>query len=168
MKKSAYRRLSLLRLSLLFFLALGSLETAAAFDLKPYRRGDFAQIVGAHAGRPLILHYWSVACPACVAELGQWGKLIDERKDIDIIFINTDDEDDRARAVARLEKSSLLEAVHYGFADSFSEKLYYETDKNWRGELPFTALIAPNRPHVTVTGAVTDPAFIAWLASVKP
>ena len=168
MKKKPCRRLSPLNLSVLFVLALGSIATAAAFDFKPYRRGDFAQIIDAHAGRPLILHYWSVACPACVAELGQWGKLISERKDIDIIFINTDDEDDRQRAVARLEKSSLLEANHYGFADSFSEKLYYETDKNWRGELPFTALIAPNLPRVTLTGAVTDPALTAWLASVKP
>ncbi len=145
----------------LFALACGE---AAALDFKPYGRGGFATIVKAHAGRPLIVHFWSVTCPPCIVELPQWAKMLDERKDVDIVFVNTDDEEDRARAEARAEKVGLGKATHYGFADDFVEKLYFEADKGWRGELPFTALVSPDGAVTSVTGAVDDPLVVKWLA----
>ncbi|MCX7898671.1 MAG: TlpA family protein disulfide reductase [Methylocystis sp.] len=139
-------------------------SSAFALEFKPYGVGDFGKITKAHAGKPLILHYWSVTCPPCLAELPIWAKLLAERKDLDIIFVNADGEDDRARAMLRLEKAGLAQAIHYGFADSFVEKLYFEADKTWRGEMPFTALVAPDGAVTAVTGEV-DEAFIArWLA----
>jgi len=150
----------------LFVLALcGALwsSAAVALEFKPYASGAFAQLVKAHAGRPMMMHFWSVTCPPCIAELPQWAKLIGERKDIDVVFVNIDDEEDRARAPARLEKNGLTQATHYGFADSFVEKLYFEVDKGWRGELPFTALVAPDGAVTTVTGALDDPQIVAWL-----
>lgn len=147
--------------ALLFALAAGG---ALALDFKPYGRGDFAKIVKAHAGRPLILHYWSVTCPPCLAELPQWAKMLGERKDVDFVFVNADGEEDRPRAEARVQKVGLANAAHYGFADDFAEKLYFEADKSWRGEMPFTALVAPDGGVVTVTGAVDDPLITEWLA----
>ena len=156
----------MLRLTRIAALALFALASgqAAALDFKPYGRGRFAQIVKAHAGRPLIVHFWSVTCPPCIAELPQWAKMVDERKDVDIVFVNTDGEEDRARAGARAEKVGLDKAAHYGFADDFVEKLYFEADKGWRGELPFTALVAPDGAVTSVTGAVDDPLVVKWLA----
>ena len=141
--------------------------TGRSLEFKPYGRGDFDQIAHLREQRPRIIHYWSVTCPACIAELGQWAKFINERRDIDIIFINTDDDEDRERAALRLEKNGLSQATHYGFSDSFVEKLYYEVDKSWRGELPFTVLISANGPRVSVTGALDDPHFVAWLNQVN-
>ena len=137
---------------------------ASALDFKPYGRGAFAQIVKAHAGKPLMMHFWSITCPPCIAELPQWAKMIEARKDIDYVFVNIDGEEDQARAALRLEKAGLGKATHYGFADSFVDKLYFEADKSWRGELPFTALVTPNGGVTTVTGAMDDPLVTAWLA----
>lgn len=156
-------RSALVKAAALAFFALACGD-AAAFDFKPYGRGGFAQIVKAHAGRPLIIHFWSVTCPPCVIELPQWAKMLGEHKDLDIVFVNTDDEEDRARAQARIEKVGLDKATHYGFADDFVEKLYFEADKSWRGELPFTALVSPDGAMTTVTGAVDDPLVVKWLA----
>jgi len=149
-------------LSLVIAIALAA-SGAAAFDFKPYGRGAFAQLAKAHAGRPLVVHFWSVTCPPCLAELPQWEKIIAEKKGIDVVFVNTDGDEDRARAQARLEKVGLANADHYGFADDFVEKLYFEADSGWRGELPFTALIAPDGGVVTVTGAIDDPLIVDWL-----
>lgn len=136
---------------------------AQALDFRPYGRGTFAQIVKAHAGKPLIVHFWSVTCPPCIAELPQWTKMIDDRKDVDIVFVNTDGDEDRPRAKARLEKVGLAKATHYAFADDFVEKLYFEADTTWRGELPFTALVAPDGAVMAVTGAIDDPLVVKWL-----
>jgi thiol-disulfide isomerase/thioredoxin len=143
-------------------LALAS-SAGLALDFKPYGRGAFADIVKAHAGRPLIIHFWSVTCAPCLVELPQWAKMLGEQKDADIVFVNTDDEEDRARAQMRAEKAGLGKATHYGFSDDFAEKLYYEADTNWRGELPFTALVAPGGGVTSVTGAIDDPLVAKWL-----
>lgn len=150
----------------LFALALAlalAASGAAAFDFKPYARGAFAQLTKAHAGRPLIVHFWSVTCPPCLVELPQWAKFAAEKRGIDLVFVNTDSDEDRARAQARIEKAGLSNADHYGFADDFVEKLYFEADKTWRGELPFTALVGPDGGVVTVTGAIDDPLIVEWL-----
>lgn len=138
-------------------------SSADALDFKPYGRGAFTQLTKAHAGKPLIVHFWSVTCPPCLAELPQWAKIIAEKRAIDVVFVNTDSDEDRARAQARIEKAGLSNAAHYGFSDDFVEKLYFEADKTWRGELPFTALVAPDGGLVTVTGAVDDPLIVEWL-----
>lgn len=145
-------------------LALLAVAPAAqAIEFRAYGRGEFANLVKAHAGRPVVVHFWSITCPACVAELPQWAKLIGERRDLDILLVNTDDEEMRERAAMRLEKAGLSGAANYGFADNFVEKLYFEVDRSWRGELPFTALVAADGSHTTVTGAIDDPDFVAWL-----
>jgi thiol-disulfide isomerase/thioredoxin len=151
---------------LLIALSLSLLATGAlALDFKPYGVGAFATLKKAHAGKPLIVHFWSVTCPPCIAELPQWSKFLAAQKSVDVVFVNTDDEEDRDRALMRLEKAGLAGATHYGFADSFVEKLYFEADKTWRGELPFTALVAPDGAVTTVTGAVDDPLIVKWLTT---
>jgi thiol-disulfide isomerase/thioredoxin len=141
--------------------------TARALDFKPYGRGAFARLQKADTGRPLIVHFWSVTCAPCLAELPEWAKIARERKTIHIVFVNTDHDGDRSRAQARLEKAGLIEATHYSFADDFVDRLYFEVDKTWRGELPFTALIAPDGGLVTVTGAIDDPLIAEWLAKAQ-
>lgn len=138
-------------------------EGAQAFDFKPYGRGAFAQIVKAHAGKPLIIHFWSVTCPPCIAELPQWSKMISDRPEIDIVLVNTDGDEDRARAETRAQKAGLGKANHYGFSDDFVDKLYFEADRTWRGELPFTALVSPDSGVTSVTGAIDDPLVVEWL-----
>jgi thiol-disulfide isomerase/thioredoxin len=148
------------------FVSLSMAAPALAFDFQPYGRGAFAEIVKAHAGRPLIVHFWSVTCPPCIAELPQWAKMLDERKGVDIVFVNVDDDEERPRAQARADKAGLGKAKHYGFSDSFVEKLYFEADKGWRGELPFSAFIASDGTVTTVTGAIDDPIAARWLETL--
>lgn len=136
---------------------------ALALDFKPYGRGDYETLLKTRAGRPLIVHFWSVTCPACIAELPKWAKLADARKDIDLVFVDTDDAEERDRAALRVEKAGLAGAAHYGFADSFTEKLYFEVDHDWRGELPFTVLVTKDGARKTIAGGVDDPDMVNWL-----
>ena len=78
--------------------------------------------------------------------------------------MNADPDNDRPRAQSRIDKAGLSSLVQYGFADDFVERLYFEADKSWRGELPFTALIGADGALVTVTGTIDDPLIADWLA----
>lgn len=136
-------------------------------EFKPYKRGSFAELRKAHAGRPLVAHFWSVTCAPCLSELPEWAKIARRDNAFDIVFVNTDRDSDRARAEKRLEKAGLTQATHYGFADSFEERLYFEADPSWRGELPFTALIGANGGVTTVIGEMDDPSIMKWMEKRK-
>jgi hypothetical protein len=58
----------------------------------------------------------------------------------------------------------LANASHYGFADNFVEKLYFEVDRNWRGELPFTVLVTREGARTTLAGGLDDPDLVNWLS----
>jgi len=137
---------------------------ASATEFKPYGRGSFQELREQHAGRPFVVHFWSVTCPSCLAELPDWAKIAAERKALDIVFVNADPDNDRPRAQNRIDKAGLSNLVQYGFADDFVERLYFEADKNWRGELPFTALIGADGALLTVIGTIDDPLIADWLA----
>jgi thiol-disulfide isomerase/thioredoxin len=137
---------------------------AAGGDLEPFARGAYSNIRKAHAGRALVVHFWSLTCPTCVAELAEWGRTARERRDVDFVFVNADGAGDRARVDARIDKAGLRQEANYRFADDFVERLYFEVDRNWSGELPFTALIAPGGEAATVVGAIDEPQIKDWLA----
>jgi hypothetical protein len=113
------------------------------------------------------VHFWSVGCPPCLAELLEWAKIANEKQAPDIVLVNTDTESGRPRAQGRLEKAGLTRLQNYGFADDFVERLYFEADSTWRGELPFTALVGSDGSRVTVTGSIDDPVIGNWLAKFK-
>jgi thiol-disulfide isomerase/thioredoxin len=149
-------------------LALTLSAPVKALEFKPYARGSFAELRKAHAGRPLVVHYWSVSCAPCLAELSDWARVARERKGIDILLVNVDGARDRVKAGARLEKAGLAGVVQYGFAEDFLERLFFEVDPGWHGDLPFTALIDAKGKLVTVTGPVDDPLIVEWLSKASP
>jgi thiol-disulfide isomerase/thioredoxin len=141
---------------------------AQALEFKPYARGSFTELRKAHAGRPLLVHFWSATCAPCIAELSDWARIAHEGKGVDILFVNVDGEHDRVKAGARLEKAGLAGAVHYGFADDFLDRLFFEVDPTWRGELPFTAMVDSSGKLVTLTGPVDDHLIAEWLSKASP
>jgi thiol-disulfide isomerase/thioredoxin len=161
------RRLSRTLAVAIGLLALGAAAPALAIEFKPYARGSFAELRKMHSGRPLLVHFWSVTCAPCLVELPEWAKIARERKDLDVVFVNADGVNDRARAESRLEKAGLKDAAHYGFADELVDRLFFEVDHYWRGELPFTAFVGADGGVVAVTGAVDDPTITKWLTKTE-
>jgi thiol-disulfide isomerase/thioredoxin len=160
------------QMSLRFVLALAAVltfapATAGEIAFKPYARGSFAQLRKQHEGRRLIVHFWSAACPPCLAEFSEWAKIAGELQSVDIVFVNADRDDERARAERRLDRAGLSNLVHYGFADDFVERLYFEVDNSWRGELPFTALIGADGKLITVTGPIDRSRIADWSAKAQ-
>jgi hypothetical protein len=152
--------------SALIFLVASS--AAKALEIAPFARGTFAQIRKAHEGKPLVVHFWSVTCPVCVGELAEWGKISREDRGFDLVIVNTDPPKDRARVAAKLEKAGLGEAANYAFADDFAERLYFDVDRNWRGELPFNVLVDADGEMETSAGPFDDPEVAAWLGARQP
>jgi len=147
-----------------FLLLLLSVCPAAADDPQPFERGSWQALRAAHAGRPTVVHLWGLTCAPCLTELPHWGALRRERPDLNLVLIAADPVPEQpARAGATLAKSGLDGAESWIFADRFADRLRYEIDPRWRGELPRTLLI-DRAGNVAALPGVADLKHVrAWL-----
>jgi thiol-disulfide isomerase/thioredoxin len=153
-------------MSLVFAMAAATAITdpAGAVELRPFVQGSWQELRQAHAGRPTIVHFWGVTCGPCRTEMPEWGRLLRERPDMNLVMIDADlvpNEPDKV--IAMLSKTGVSAAEQWVFDDDYEERLRYEVDPQWHGEIPYTILIAPDGSISKVTG-VADPSQIrAWL-----
>ena len=133
-------------------------------DLRPFKRGSWQEIRQAHAGRPTVVHFWGLTCGPCRVEMPQWGKLLRERSDLDLVAIDADLIPNQVEdASEMLARTGLAGAENWIFDDPFTERLRFEIDPRWQGEIPRTMLIARDGKTTVIEG-VADPAQVrAWL-----
>jgi thiol-disulfide isomerase/thioredoxin len=155
-----------LRLLVAFFtlLMIAAIERATAGELLPFGRGSWQDLRQAHAGQPTVVHFWALSCGPCLVELPVWSALVRERRDLRLVLVHTDRVLEKPeRMIATLEKAGLEAVENWAFADRFEERLRFEVDPEWRGELPRTVLIA-RAGAVTAFSGAADPATIRrWL-----
>ena len=161
-----------MRLSILIALlmALASLGTAAAGEPLAFERGSWARLREAHAGQPTVIHFWGLTCGPCLVELPHWGALSAKRPDLKLVLVAADPlPQDPERVAATLTKAGLANSESWSFTDRFYERLRYEIDPAWAGELPRTVMIDRDG-KATVLAGVADLAQVqAWLdAQGKP
>ena len=151
---------------------LATLGTAHARDPLPFERGSWAKLRTAHTEQPTVVHFWGLTCGPCLVELPNWGKLLAERKDLHLVLLAADPLPQQPEQLAAtLDRAGLGSAESWAFTDRFYERLRYEIDPAWAGELPRTEMIARDGT-VTVLRGVADLAKVrAWLdaqAALQP
>ncbi len=149
-------------------LLLLALPAAAAAEPQPFERGSWSALREAHAGRPMVVHLWGLTCAPCLVELPHWGELARERPDLDLVLIAADPvPEEPRRAAATLAKAGLAKTESWMFADRFNERLRYEIDPTWHGELPRTLLIGRDGSVAVLAGVADLDRVRAWLDATR-
>ncbi|MEZ5820163.1 MAG: TlpA family protein disulfide reductase [Bradyrhizobium sp.] len=131
-------------------------------QLRPFGRGSWQQLMKTHAGRPTIVHLWGVTCGPCKVEMPQLGAFMKEHPDIDMVTISADVVPDLPAAThAMLERSGLSQAENWIF-DGFADRLRFEIDPTWQGDIPRTLLITREGDMTTIEGAADMADLKAW------
>jgi len=150
-------------LVIMLALWLAAPATAADIDMKSFVRGSWQQILTANAGKPTVLHFWGLTCAPCLTELPHWAELRRARPDMNVIMIAADPAPaDTADLLKTLQKAGLGGVESWAFADVFTERLRYEIDPKWRGEMPRTILMASDGKPTVMVGLADLPAVRAW------
>ena len=137
--------------------------SAPVDDLHAFVRGSWQKLRQAHAGQPLIVHFWGVTCGPCQAEMPQWGQFLKQHPGLPLVMIDADLVPNDAGAVkAMLARSGLSDAENWTFDDDFVERLRYEIDPRWQGDIPRTLLIPPGGTTKTIEGAADFPQIASW------
>jgi len=153
-----------LSILLALLLALASPGNAEAGGPLPFERGSWAKLRAERAGQPTVIHLWGLTCGPCLAELPYWGKLVAERHDLKLVLIAADPvPQDSERVEAMLKNAGLGDSESFSFTDRFYERLRYEIDPAWAGELPRTMLIDRDGKTTVLVGVADLGQVRAWL-----
>jgi thiol-disulfide isomerase/thioredoxin len=136
---------------------------APAGEQRPFMRGSWQELRQEHSGHKLVVHFWGLTCGPCLTELPRWAQFIRERPKLDIVLIAADPVVMEPDAIAAaLAKAGLGGAESWVFADPFTDRLAYEIDPQWAGELPYTVLISDDGSAMSVLGAADFSRLRDW------
>lgn len=146
---------------LLLMLAL--LCGQAQAEIQPFVSGSLKQIQDERAGRPFILTLWSASCTHCPEELRMLGQLVKKYPTTDIVLISTDTPAE-SEELARLAQSyGLANKKQWVFADAQPEKLRFEIDRRWYGELPRTYFFDARHRREASSGLIPLQRLERWI-----
>ncbi len=164
------RWLACLLLMLLALAQSAIAQTSNTQALHTLQRGSYRQILAAHQGKRFIVAMWSVNCTHCSADLEIFHKLAAKYPAFSLVMISTDSPDLQPEISVMLEKYKLNNATprqgsieQWVFADTFSERLRFEIDPHWYGELPRTYFIEGNGKVRGVSGVLEEAAIEHWV-----
>jgi thiol-disulfide isomerase/thioredoxin len=144
-------------------IAVLMLPPAAAAELLPFGRGSWEELRRAHDGRPAIVHFWGLTCGPCLVELPEWGRFAQVTSAADVIMVAADPVPEEPEQLgATLAKAGLSSVESWRFADRFTERLEYEVDPQWRGELPLTVLLGSDGAVRSILGTVDFADLRTW------
>jgi len=154
------------RLSFAFaflFFAVGLSDAAQADEPRPFEAGSFAAILKQHQGKPLVVSFWSLTCPPCIAEMPLWRDTLKDYPGVALVLVATDSPERRGWVDRTLKRYGLDGVDSWIFADPYVERLRYDIDRRWRGELPRTYFIDRDGTRTAHSGMIKAKALKAWV-----
>lgn len=157
------KRFALLTGLCLVVLSFSPTPALAAQEIKPFVRGSYREIVAARRGKPFIVNFWSLSCSYCKVELVMLKKLARKYPALDLVLVSTDTPEEEKEISATLAEYSLGKAEAWLFADSFADRLRFEVDRTWQGELPRTYFFGAQGEVNGISGKLEQKALEQWI-----
>jgi len=153
-------KITLIFVCLLMFKPVFAIET----EINPFVKGSFKQIQQNHKDKAYIVTFWSESCAFCMKELALLGKLIKIYPNVEIVSITTDPFLEEQTVNQILSSKKLQNLEKWVFADDYVERLYFNVDPAWRGELPLTYFFDRNNKMLKHMGIIKENELVSWLA----
>jgi thiol-disulfide isomerase/thioredoxin len=137
---------------------------AIAGELRVFGSGSLGRLLAERESRPVAITFWSIDCPHCKGTLKQLSTLLKQYPDLDLLVVSTDSLDARSTIDSMLASTGFGARPTWVFGAEAPERLRYEIDRRWGGEMPRTYLYDSDRKVVAFSGKVPDAAIAEWLA----
>jgi thiol-disulfide isomerase/thioredoxin len=155
------------RVQLILSLVLAAWPALTQAALAPFVAGTLGDIEDRHGGNVFIVALWATDCAPCRGELALLSDFSRAHPDVGIILVATDPPDAAAVASEVLSQYELDSAETWIFADGNRERVQYDIDPRWFGELPRAYLYSPGVPRIAISGTLSKPRLDAWLAATR-
>lgn len=132
-------------------------------EMSLFKSGSYQDILQSYQGMPFILVFWSLDCSHCRGEFVMLGETLSRTPALRLVLVATDSPQQSGELMKVIQESGLTSAESWVFAQAESERLRYEVDRHWYGELPRTYLFDAQHSRRVVSGALKRPLLDEWL-----
>jgi hypothetical protein len=142
----------------LVFIFLASLNISAHAGnptLSAFTSGSYQQILANNPNRPFMLVVWSVNCSSCLKDMALLSSIHKSRPELKMIMLATDDLSATGQIQQILEKNQLSGIENWVYAEDNTQKLQFEIDPKWYGELPRTYFLDAAHLRTGVSGVLS-------------
>jgi thiol-disulfide isomerase/thioredoxin len=139
----------------------------ASDEPQHFRAGSLANILGTHRGQPFLLNVWSLTCPPCRGELDLLARARQEHPGLDVVLISTDAASQGREIQSLLRSKGLGNVESWVFAEANAQRLRYEIDAKWFGEMPRSYFYDAKHKRLAVSGVLTPMQIDTWAKAVK-
>jgi hypothetical protein len=132
-----------------------------------FQTGSYQKILANNKAQPFILSIWSVNCSSCLKEMQLIKKIHRDQPDLKFVLLAVDDYS-AADAVQEVINKQGVEGVEsWVFAEQNSQRLRYEIDPRWYGEIPRTYFFDQAHNRVGISGLITEQEYLKMIAGVN-
>jgi hypothetical protein len=128
--------------------------------------GSYQQILTANANRPFMLVIWSINCSSCLKDMELLSSIHKSRPELKMIMLAADEPSATEQIQQILEKNQLSGIENWAYADDNSQKLQFEIDPKWYGELPRTYFFDKTHQRTGVSGVLSKEGYDAIFAKI--
>lgn len=148
-----------------YFLLLIFFSVTAIADnvIRPFVSGSYTEILESRQQKQFVLILWSLDCPSCYKELAMIGALSQQYPEIDMVLVSTDIEATMSELNVIVKKYKLSNVESWVFSGDSDERLRFEIDRAWYGELPRSYLFESTGKKQVVSGILSQEKLLAWL-----
>jgi thiol-disulfide isomerase/thioredoxin len=134
--------------------------------LKPFIPGSYKQLEDSNANKPFMLVIWSITCSSCLKDMALLNKMHKANPNINMVMLATDDSSATEQIQQILAKNELSGIENWLFADENPQKLRYEIDPKWYGELPRTYFLNKKHDREGISGVLSQEDYEAFFKKI--
>lgn len=131
-----------------------------------FTSGRYQQILANNANQPFMLVVWSINCPSCLKDMELLSSIHKSRPELKMIMLAADDLSATEQIQQILEKNQLSELENWVYAEDNTQKLQFEIDPKWYGELPRTYFFDKAHQRTGVSGVLSKEDYDAMFAKI--
>ncbi|PPD30255.1 MAG: hypothetical protein CTY19_16075 [Methylomonas sp.] len=136
--------------------------------IQTFNPGSLQQILRENAAQPFVLAIWSVDCPSCLKDMVVINEIRQKHPELKLIMLSTDEPTAMLAVKGILARNGLIDVENWIFGTVDAQKLRYEIDPSWYGELPRTYFYNATGNRTAKSGALRIDEFEALIAQIKP
>ena len=146
--------------TLLFLLFVSNLSFA--YDFMPFDMNTRQVIEKRYIDQPLIISFWSIDCPYCINDLKKLGKALSKNTNVKLITVCVDGKESAKKAERILSQANLPKHEKYQYAEVDEDRLRYNIDPAWYGELPRTYFYDATHQVTPLSGKISNSFLDKW------
>ncbi len=150
-------------LAFIFFniFAVSAQATPSAFV-----SGSYQQILVSNANRPFMLVVWSINCSSCLKDMALLSSIHKSKPELKMVMLAADELSAAEQIQQILEKNQLSDIENWVYAEENTQKLQFEIDPKWYGELPRTYFFDKGHQRTGVSGVLSKEDYDAMFAKI--